>query len=65
MASLKAEKPAGTQPAGAQLPALGKKEPVKASSSTPKTSTAKPAPKKTEQKPAPKKKASGGKTSAK
>ncbi|KAK3222650.1 hypothetical protein Dsin_009675 [Dipteronia sinensis] len=63
MASIKAEKPAGTQ-----LPGQAKKEPVKASSSTPKApaapAAAKPAPKKSE-KPAPRKKASGGKTSAK
>ncbi|KAL5759236.1 hypothetical protein ACOSQ2_018074 [Xanthoceras sorbifolium] len=60
MASIKSEKPAGTQ-----LPVQGKKEAVKVSSSTPKAPPTKPAPKKSEQKPAPKKKASGGKTSAK
>ncbi|KAK2635897.1 hypothetical protein Ddye_030689 [Dipteronia dyeriana] len=60
MASIKAEKPAGPQ-----MPGQAKKEPVKASSSTPKApAAAKPAPKKSE-KPAPRKKASGGKTSAK
>ncbi|KAH7569894.1 hypothetical protein JRO89_XS05G0014900 [Xanthoceras sorbifolium] len=51
MASIKSEKPAGTQ-----LPVQGKKEAVKVSSSTPKAPPTKPAPKKSEQKPAPKKK---------
>ncbi|KAJ0037500.1 hypothetical protein Pint_23359 [Pistacia integerrima] len=60
MASIKAEKPVGTQSAST------KKEPVKASTSTPKVPASKPAPKKAEQKPRePKKKASGGKAGAK
>ncbi|KAK9276356.1 hypothetical protein L1049_005888 [Liquidambar formosana] len=58
MASLKADKPAGSQPLG-QV----KKEPAKAPSSTP---ASKPAPKKVEQKPRePRKKATGGKPAAK
>ncbi|XVE91353.1 hypothetical protein REPUB_Repub01dG0002300 [Reevesia pubescens] len=63
MASLKAEKPVGTQSSGqGQL----KKEPSKPCSCAPKAPASKPAPKKTtEQKPRePKKKASGGKSSA-
>ena len=46
MASLKAEKPVGTQSSGQP-----KKEPTKPSSSAPKAPASKPAPKKTEQKP--------------
>ena len=46
MASLKAEKPVGTQSSGQT-----KKEPTRPSSSAPKAPASKPAPKKTEQKP--------------
>ncbi|KAB1206470.1 hypothetical protein CJ030_MR7G000074 [Morella rubra] len=57
MASLKAEKPVGTQ-----APPQAKKEPVKPSGTTPKAPASRPAPKKAEQKPRePKKKAAGAK----
>jgi hypothetical protein len=46
MASLKAEKPVGTQ-----APGQVKKEPAKPTESTPKAVASKPAPKKAEQKP--------------
>ncbi|RDX81602.1 hypothetical protein CR513_37697, partial [Mucuna pruriens] len=51
MASLKAEKPVGSQSSG-QV----KKEPAKPSGSTPKDPASKPAPKKTEKRSRPKKK---------
>ena len=52
MASLKVEKPVGTQSSG-----QAKKEPTKPNNgSTPKAPSSKPAPKKTEQKSQPKKK---------
>ncbi|KAK3442817.1 hypothetical protein EUGRSUZ_B03068 [Eucalyptus grandis] len=59
MASLKGDKPAGSQvPAAPQA----KQDPPKQSGSAPKPLTSKPAPKKAEPKPAqPKKKATGGK----